>query len=198
MKTGLGCASPASLDFLKIQTIGRSAFRQNLPHLRAKSVQTVVLATARRVRPVHHHVRHVPEAPQTTASSVGLASTLSTVHVWAPTRMVCVKVPLSSRIISSTNVTVSRHWRHLLIHITNNSLIGCGAKCTSCKIPNFSVASTIDQVQCTGCLPGFFLSDGKCVESCPSGTFVSQQDNLTCTREFISHPPLTLSSEFYS
>ncbi|KAF9460295.1 insulin-like growth factor binding protein [Collybia nuda] len=57
----------------------------------------------------------------------------------------------------------------------------CGAKCTSCKIPNFSVASTVDQIQCTGCLPGFFLSDGKCVESCPSGTFVSPQDNLTCT-----------------
>ncbi|PPQ82360.1 hypothetical protein CVT25_008321 [Psilocybe cyanescens] len=57
----------------------------------------------------------------------------------------------------------------------------CGAKCTSCRIPNFTLASTIDQVQCTGCLPGFVLSDGKCVASCPSGTFVSPQDNLTCT-----------------
>ncbi|KAI0085954.1 hypothetical protein BDY19DRAFT_986857 [Irpex rosettiformis] len=57
----------------------------------------------------------------------------------------------------------------------------CPSKCTSCKIPNFNVASTIDQVQCTGCLPGFVLSQGKCAESCPSGTFLSPQDNLTCT-----------------
>ncbi|KAF8156715.1 TNFR/NGFR cysteine-rich region family protein [Crassisporium funariophilum] len=58
----------------------------------------------------------------------------------------------------------------------------CAAKCTTCRIPNFSVASTFDQRQCTGCLPGFFLSDGKCVESCPSGTTVSSQDNLTCIK----------------
>ncbi|KAJ7512376.1 TNFR/NGFR cysteine-rich region family protein [Mycena galericulata] len=57
----------------------------------------------------------------------------------------------------------------------------CGAKCTSCKIPNFSAISTVNQLQCTGCVPGFFLSNGACVASCPSGTFVSPQDNLTCT-----------------
>ncbi|KAI0042843.1 hypothetical protein FA95DRAFT_514665 [Auriscalpium vulgare] len=57
----------------------------------------------------------------------------------------------------------------------------CPAKCTSCQIPNFTVASTIDQLQCTGCLPGSVLSQGKCVASCPSGTFLSPQDNLTCT-----------------
>ncbi|KIJ63333.1 hypothetical protein HYDPIDRAFT_156112 [Hydnomerulius pinastri MD-312] len=57
----------------------------------------------------------------------------------------------------------------------------CGSKCTSCTISNFNVASTIDQAQCTGCLPGFVLSQGKCVESCPSGTFLSPTDNLTCT-----------------
>ena len=59
----------------------------------------------------------------------------------------------------------------------------CPSSCTSCKIPNFSVASTIDQVQCTGCLPGFVLSQGKCVQNCPSGTFLNPQDNLTCTGE---------------
>ncbi|KAH7890062.1 growth factor receptor domain-containing protein [Phlebopus sp. FC_14] len=57
----------------------------------------------------------------------------------------------------------------------------CGSKCTSCQISNFNVASTIDQAQCTGCLPGYVLSQGKCVESCPSGTFLSPTDNLTCT-----------------
>ncbi|KAG5722304.1 Protein MAM3 [Termitomyces sp. T112] len=56
----------------------------------------------------------------------------------------------------------------------------CDAKCTSCKIPNFTSISTANLVQCTGCLPGFFLSNGSCVESCPSGTFVSPQDHLTC------------------
>lgn len=57
----------------------------------------------------------------------------------------------------------------------------CGPKCTTCQIPNFNVASTVNQAQCTGCLPGFVLSQGKCVTSCPSGTFLSPQDNLTCT-----------------
>ncbi|KXN91956.1 Extracellular matrix protein FRAS1 [Leucoagaricus sp. SymC.cos] len=56
----------------------------------------------------------------------------------------------------------------------------CPSKCTSCKIPGFSVASTIDQLQCTGCLSGFVLSQGKCVDSCPAGTFLSPQDNLNC------------------
>ncbi|KAF8528206.1 insulin-like growth factor binding protein, partial [Hysterangium stoloniferum] len=56
----------------------------------------------------------------------------------------------------------------------------CPAKCTACKIPNFNAASTIDQAQCTGCLPGFVLSQGKCLAQCPSGTFLGT-DNLTCT-----------------
>ena len=60
-------------------------------------------------------------------------------------------------------------------------LLACGAKCTSCQIPNFSTDSIISQLQCTGCLPGYFLSQGKCVESCPPATFLSPQDNLTCT-----------------
>lgn len=60
-------------------------------------------------------------------------------------------------------------------------VLGCPAKCTSCQIPNFNVASTIDQVQCTGCLPGFVLSKGKCIESCPSGTFLDPKDNVTCS-----------------
>ncbi|TFK45622.1 hypothetical protein OE88DRAFT_1784054 [Heliocybe sulcata] len=57
----------------------------------------------------------------------------------------------------------------------------CPSKCTSCQIPSFSVASTVNQLQCAGCLPGFVLSKGQCVQSCPSGTFLSPTDNLTCT-----------------
>ncbi|KAG2355257.1 hypothetical protein BDR07DRAFT_1613759 [Suillus spraguei] len=56
----------------------------------------------------------------------------------------------------------------------------CGPKCTTCQISNFNVASTVNQAQCTGCLPGFVLSQGQCVTGCPSGTFLSPQDNLTC------------------
>ncbi|TFK34913.1 insulin-like growth factor binding protein [Crucibulum laeve] len=56
----------------------------------------------------------------------------------------------------------------------------CGAKCTQCELPGFSAGTRISQVQCTKCIPGSVLSQGKCVESCPIGTFVSPQDNLTC------------------
>lgn len=65
--------------------------------------------------------------------------------------------------------------------------LGCPAKCASCQIPNFNVASTINQLQCTGCLPGFVLSQGQCVASCPSGTFLSPTDNLTCTGKHPSY-----------
>ncbi|KAG7094422.1 hypothetical protein E1B28_008022 [Marasmius oreades] len=57
----------------------------------------------------------------------------------------------------------------------------CGAACTSCAIPNFTVASTVNELRCTGCLPGSFLHDGKCIASCPQGTFVDPKDNITCT-----------------
>ncbi|KAJ3802355.1 growth factor receptor domain-containing protein [Lentinula aff. detonsa] len=57
----------------------------------------------------------------------------------------------------------------------------CGAKCTSCGISGFTTASTVNQLQCTGCLPGSFLSNGTCVSSCPAGTFISSQNNTTCT-----------------
>ncbi|PFH53554.1 hypothetical protein AMATHDRAFT_73358 [Amanita thiersii Skay4041] len=56
----------------------------------------------------------------------------------------------------------------------------CGLHCASCKIPNFTVASTVNQAQCTSCIPGYVLSNGQCIKSCPSGSFVSPQDNVTC------------------
>ncbi|KAJ6606202.1 growth factor receptor domain-containing protein [Mycena vulgaris] len=57
----------------------------------------------------------------------------------------------------------------------------CGAKCTSCEIASFSVASTVNQLKCTGCLKGTVLSGGQCIDSCPTGTFLSPKDNVTCT-----------------
>jgi hypothetical protein len=68
-----------------------------------------------------------------------------------------------------------------------NSLIslGCGAvtpNCASCKIPNYNVASTIKDAQCTGCLPGHFLVNGTCSRTCPAGSFLLQNNNSTsCT-----------------
>ncbi|KAL5527983.1 hypothetical protein ACEPAG_6784 [Sanghuangporus baumii] len=44
----------------------------------------------------------------------------------------------------------------------------CPEKCTACGISGFTIASTIDQVKCTACLPGSVLSNGQCVESCPT------------------------------
>ncbi|KAF9010794.1 insulin-like growth factor binding protein [Cyathus striatus] len=72
----------------------------------------------------------------------------------------------------------------------------CGAKCTACQIPNFNVGSTIDQLQCTACLPGSFLSNGTCVASCPTGTFVSPKDNSTCQACDSSCSTCTGSSSF--
>ncbi|KAF7298436.1 Extracellular matrix protein FRAS1 [Mycena kentingensis (nom. inval.)] len=57
----------------------------------------------------------------------------------------------------------------------------CGGKCTTCTISSFNVGSTVNQLKCTGCLKGTVLSDGKCIDECPSGTFLSPKDNMTCT-----------------
>ncbi|KAJ7897319.1 insulin-like growth factor binding protein [Mycena olivaceomarginata] len=57
----------------------------------------------------------------------------------------------------------------------------CGAKCTTCEIANFGVSSTVNQLKCTGCLKGTVLSGGQCIDSCPTGTFLSPKDNVTCT-----------------
>jgi len=64
----------------------------------------------------------------------------------------------------------------------------CGSKCTTCKIPNFNIASLASQAQCTNCITGTFLSDGTCVDACPSGTFVSSKDNMSCLRMLSCFP----------
>nr|GAT50990.1 growth factor receptor domain-containing protein [Mycena chlorophos] len=65
--------------------------------------------------------------------------------------------------------------------IANNNKFecdSCGSTCTSCKIPNFNTASTLNQLQCTACITGFSVSNGTCVSECPSGTF---DRNGVCT-----------------
>jgi hypothetical protein len=76
-------------------------------------------------------------------------------------------------------------------HSVVTSVSGCGAKCAECKIPNFGPQSTMDEIQCTRCLPGSFLFEGKCVASCSTGTSPSQ-DN-TCTSKKSSFFPLQLT-----
>ncbi|KAJ7144943.1 hypothetical protein C8R43DRAFT_953730 [Mycena crocata] len=83
----------------------------------------------------------------------------------------------------------------------------CGAKCTSCEIPSFNVASTVNQLKCTGCIKGTVLSgacdsscstcsgsatsclscpsnqlalNGKCVSTCPSNTFSASGICVAC------------------
>jgi hypothetical protein len=77
---------------------------------------------------------------------------------------------------------------YILFHQVVNSFVslGCGAiepNCLSCEIKNFNVASTVNQAECTGCLTGFFLSSGKCVKKCPSGTFGT--DNVCQSMHFL-------------
>ncbi|KAJ7611693.1 insulin-like growth factor binding protein [Roridomyces roridus] len=68
---------------------------------------------------------------------------------------------------------------NLIADNTKGECDTCGAKCTTCEISNFNSVSTVNQLKCTGCLKGFFLSGGQCIDSCPKGTFLSA-DNVTC------------------
>ena len=80
------------------------------------------------------------------------------------------------------------HVCHFLL--TRHTYIGCGEKCTSCKIPNFYQGS--DELLCTDCLPGFFLFQGKCVADCPTGTFPPKDDNIcTSKNNFFPSPTHT-------
>ncbi|KAF5318437.1 hypothetical protein D9619_010903 [Psilocybe cf. subviscida] len=49
---------------------------------------------------------------------------------------------------------------NLIIDNNERECDSCGAKCFKCKIPNFGVASTVDQKQCNQRLPGFFFNNG--------------------------------------
>jgi hypothetical protein len=58
----------------------------------------------------------------------------------------------------------------------------CPQGCSACQYDVFGAASVYaTDVKCTKCIPGQFLSGGKCSSSCPDGTFVGS-DGFTCTR----------------
>ncbi|KZV89047.1 growth factor receptor domain-containing protein [Exidia glandulosa HHB12029] len=81
-------------------------------------------------------------------------------------------VPVDSNGVCSGSALVANN--------NKNLCDACPSRCASCGIPGFNVASTIDQVQCSKCLPGSYLTDGKCVDACPAGTLVSPDDGFTC------------------
>ncbi|GAA6025321.1 hypothetical protein JCM11491_000389 [Sporobolomyces phaffii] len=53
------------------------------------------------------------------------------------------------------------------------------AKCSKGGVDSFSSSSTRNDVTCSACIPGTFLVDRRCVDSCPDGTTVSN-DGSTC------------------
>ncbi|KAL5507676.1 hypothetical protein ACEPAH_5294 [Sanghuangporus vaninii] len=74
----------------------------------------------------------------------------------------------------------------------------CPEKCTACGIDSFSIASTIDQVKCTACLPGSVLSNGQCVENCPTPaqTLQTSASHVQITfsrRRDLAYPPAHLA-----
>ena len=174
--------SLASRVLRRMQMTKRSAFHYRPWHRGELPVQTDRSVLANNVLLVRRHAAPAMVHHRTTVSYVPPDNPCSMAVVSPRTLTVFVK-DLMEWSLTTINRSVIVRISFLLTRQGLNSLISlaCGAKCTSCKIPNFNVASTVAQLQCTGCLPGFFLSQGKCVESCPSGTFVSSQDNLTCT-----------------
>ena len=148
------------------------------PHAPTEASSTVLLAVF-----VLRPAKHVPDRHRMTVFSVLLAPTSSAEAALALTETAFAPVLTSLLTITRENVIVCRLIRFLIYGNPNltpsTSILGCPSKCTGCKIPSFNVASTADQLQCTGCIPGFVLSQGKCVGSCPSGTFLDPTHN-TC------------------
>lgn len=57
------------------------------------------------------------------------------------------------------------------------------ASCAAAAYSSFSTTATRKDVQCTKCLGGTFLSNGRCLASCPQGTFASGGNAWTCQGE---------------
>ncbi|RIA86199.1 insulin-like growth factor binding protein [Glomus cerebriforme] len=71
--------------------------------------------------------------------------------------------------------------QHFFVNTDKNTCDACPNNCADCNFgPTFSItSSTADQVQCTKCKPGTFLSNGNCFENCPDGTYGDPTD-FTC------------------
>ncbi|KIM31095.1 hypothetical protein M408DRAFT_327977 [Serendipita vermifera MAFF 305830] len=56
----------------------------------------------------------------------------------------------------------------------------CPLGCSSCQYDTFGASSVYGDVKCSKCIPGKYLSDGKCIDNCPDGTFIGA-DGFTCS-----------------
>ncbi|KZS98770.1 growth factor receptor domain-containing protein [Sistotremastrum niveocremeum HHB9708] len=101
-----------------------------------------------------------------------------------PTSNECITCASGSYLLNGNCVKADQNGvcegTNLIANNNNGECDSCPSKCTTCNLPQFAVNTQIAQAQCTGCVPGFVLSNGQCVASCPSGTFLNPQDNLTC------------------
>ncbi|TFK28573.1 hypothetical protein FA15DRAFT_43794 [Coprinopsis marcescibilis] len=56
----------------------------------------------------------------------------------------------------------------------------CGAKCMRCRFDQFEASSVPQDVKCTECIAGFFVHNGQCVETCPTGTLAASGNCVAC------------------
>ncbi len=60
----------------------------------------------------------------------------------------------------------------------------CPSSCLDCLVPNFNILSTSGDIQCTKCMPGFVLDNGRCVEKCSEGKYADQTDYVCKGKKF--------------
>ena len=145
-------------------------------------VRAARLGMAHRVLRVRRHVAPAPVDHRTTVSNAPRVPGKNGSYVTIEANGVCLG---TNGMIANNNKKMCDSENHLFFINLARSLsshffsLACGAKCTTCEIPNFSDVSTMNQLKCTGCLPGFFLVNGQCMHNCPSGTLQSQ-NSATC------------------
>jgi hypothetical protein len=71
----------------------------------------------------------------------------------------------------------------------------CPLGCSTCHYAVFSASSQYSDVTCSACSPGKFLNGGKCVDTCPSGTFGASDG--TCTGESLVPIFLGFKTHFF-
>lgn len=176
------CANLDSRSHLRTQP---SVIRLLPPQTLDKSVRTDHFLAGRHALLATPCVPHAPARLAMIVSSAVLEQACSMALVWRSIHPVYVR-PVSPVEPGLLLTTTRKNAKLVLKYVCFVSeitllIIPILQKCTACSIPNFSVASTIDQTQCSACLPGFVLSGGQCVESCPTGTFLDPKDNVTCS-----------------
>ena len=115
---------------------------------------------------------------RTPASYVMMGNIYLGINVCQQIKMVSAAVQTVLPILPSFNATVG-----LLQNCPRPNIdqltVACPDKCTTCRYPNFNpVSSRISDVQCTGCVAGAGLDNGRCV-NCPPATFIGPDNKCT-------------------